>query len=326
MMAEDGHVTSDEIIQRGRSEQLRLRDQGILSCGITADGSASRVPGSRAEKLIRTTTGQQLLVSVPDGLQSPCFRITLPEQRDVADMVVSDIEALAARVGPGHPAKGIGIAANQSETLVKTIRQLAQSTADEPLLDASQGKASVEDGGVPSFFRYYDPDGNIIRIFNPSDSTPRNPDGSYAGQTDVRPEGCLSSFEYRGQVLRPITMVIDGEDLDGEKFRITARGPAARLVGHEVSHVNGGIEGLCIIGGGLPVLTLDEYRKLGDDVIDWVYPAGTTITPFLELSDPAGHLDSSQLQARLISQGLFTPAQPATETATETATGTGIDG
>ena len=280
------------------------------TCGITAGGTAAPVPGSRAEKLISTTTGQQLLVSVPDGLRSPCFRITLPAQRDVANIVISDIEALAARVGPGSPAKGIGIAANQSETLVKTIRQMAKSTAEEPQLDASQGKASVEDGGVPAFFRYYDPAGNIIRVFNPSDSTPRKPDGSYAAQTDVRPEGCLSSFEYRGQVLRPITIVIDGEDLDGEKFRIVARGPAGRLVGHEVSHVNRGIEGLCIIEGGLPVLAMDEYQKLGDDVINWVYPAGTTVTPFLELSDPAGHLDSAQLQARLISQGLFTPAAP----------------
>lgn len=228
----------------GASQQRSLRKQGILPCEITEEITVIRALDSQAERLIRTTTGKQLLVSALDGLRSPCFTITLPKQRVVALKVIRDIDDLAMRVGRGDPAKGIGIAANQSRTLVKEIRKIAKSKDEEqPLLDASQREYSVKNGAVPAFFRYQDPDGNVIRIFNPSDSTPRNPDGSYASETDVRPEGCLSSIELRGQMLRPITMIVDGQDLDGKTFRITARGPAARLLGHEVSHVNRGIGG-----------------------------------------------------------------------------------
>lgn len=297
---------------QGVSHQRVLHDQGILPCEITEDASASRTLDSRAVRLIHTTTGKQLVVSVPDGLRSPCFRITLPEQRVVASMVIRDIDKLAKRVGRGNPAIGIGIAANQSESLVKDIRQIAAKVGEQPLLDASQSRASIEDGGVPAFFRYRDPDGNVIRIFNPKDSTPRNSDGSYASETDIQGEGCLSSIELRGQVRRPITMVVDGQDLEGKIFRITARGPAARLLGHEVSHVNGGIEGLCIVQGGLPVFTLDEYKKLKPEARDWLYPPGFKVMPYLELSDPAGYLDSSDLQVRLADQGLFTSAEMET--------------
>jgi peptide deformylase len=309
-------VTGDSTFSElGASNQRRLRDQGVLSCDITERVTAPRALNSRAERLIRTTTGKQLQVSVPYGLRSPCFKLTLPQQRVVASLVVSDIEALAARVGPGHPAKGIGIAANQSATLLTTITQIAEGKVNkQPSLGTSQRRASVEDGGVPAFFRYQDPDGNIIRIFNPSDATPRNPDGSYAAETDVRPEGCLSSIELRGQVARPITMVVDGEDFEGKVFRITALGPAARLLGHEVSHVNRGIEGLCIVESGLLVLTLDEYEKLEPEVIDWSYPIEFRNVPYLELTDPTGHLDASHLQARLTDQGLFTPAGMPTPT------------
>src|SRR5215469_11233283 len=168
-MAQDGHMTSESTLsEQGRSEQLRLRKVGIISCEITEDGATSRAPDGRTEKLIRATTGQQLLVSVPDGLRSPCFKIRLPEQRDVAAEVIKDIDDLAARVGPGHPAKGIGIAANQSKSLVETIRLKAKNTAGQAQLDASQRKASAEEGGVPAFFRYQDPGGNVIRVFNPS--------------------------------------------------------------------------------------------------------------------------------------------------------------
>lgn len=231
----------------------------------------------------------------------------LPEQRGLGGIVMDDIEALAARVGPGHPAKGIGFAANQSTTLVTMIAQMAEgSVTEQPALEADQRKTAAENGSVPAFFRYQDPDGNVIRMFNPSDATPRNSDGSYAAETDVRPEGCLSSIDFRGQVIRPLTMIVDGEDLEGDIFRITARGPAARLIGHELSHVNHGIDGLCIIESGLPVLTLSEYEKLGPEIINWSYPTEYASGPYLDLSDPAGRLDAPHLRARLIDQRLFT--------------------
>lgn len=170
-------MTSDSaFLPQGVSRQRWLSERGIIPCEIGEDVTATRILDIRAERLIRTTTGEQLLVSIPKGLRSSCFRVTLPQQQVLASTVINDIDALAARVGRGDPAKGIGIAANQSESFVECIRQMAD---EQPLLDASQREASVKNGAVPAFFRYQDPDGNIIRIFNPSDSTPRNPDRSY---------------------------------------------------------------------------------------------------------------------------------------------------
>lgn len=290
------------------SIQDELRALGVIPCDITKGVTASAAPDGPERRLIRLTTGEELLVSAPDGLRSPCFRLSLPAQGAVARIVISDIEALAERVGHGSPAKGIGLAANQSASLAPRIRELAREKADEaPLLSDAQRKASLGDGSVPAYFRYEDPHGNVIRMFNPVDATPRDPDGSYATETDVRGEGCLSSILFRGQMVRPVMMNVDGEDLEGQVFRVTARGPAARLLGHEVSHVTGGIDGLCIIEGGLPVIPLDEWDKLEPKIRDWQYHIDFTATPYLELSDPAGRLDSSHLSARLRDQGLFTP-------------------
>jgi len=323
-----GDVTS------GQAEQS-LRDRGILSCEILdlaetsktsefpeiIDAScaplASRTAGSTrstpapddpAERLIRTTTGKSVLVSVPEGLRSPCFALALPQQRALASIVMRDIEDLALRVGQGNPAKGIGIAANQSASLVSMMKRTAAGTG--PLaasLSPSQRQAAAEDGRVPAFFRYRDPRDNVVRVFNPRSPAPSESGGQDAGATEVRPEGCLSAIELRGQVARPVVLTVDGEDLEGRPFRITARGPAARLIGHELSHVNRGIDGLCIIEGGLPVLPLDEYSKLKASIREWSFPMDFTTAPSLELSDPAGELDTGRLEERLIQQGLFTP-------------------
>jgi peptide deformylase len=304
----DRYMAEDKAdIEPGPSAQAELRDRGLLPCEIGQHGISAAPLDSRFERVIEATTGERFVVSVPRGLRSPCFGLDLPSQRALAATVIGDVDALADRIGPGNPAKGIGIAANQSASLVTLIAQLAANEVAEPSLRVDQRKASIDSGAVPAFFRYQDPTGNIIRVFNPSDATTREKDGSYAVETDLRAEGCLSSIEFRGRVIRPLTMVVDGQDLDGNRFRITARGPAARLLGHEVSHVTRGLAGLCVIEGGLPVFTLDEYERLGTEVVEWHYGFDFTVVPYLELSDPTNQLEPPELRSRLTDQGLFTP-------------------
>jgi hypothetical protein len=308
-------MTGQIVSHRSDSAQESLRTLGVLSCEFVEFPAEAPVPNEDMARVVETTAGKRLLVSVPDGLRSPCFRLTLPEQREIALMVIDDVEGVAGRIVEENPPKGTGTAANQSASLVNKIKQIAESQRfGQQSLYAEQRVASMQAGAVPAFFRYEDPHGNVIRVFNPRDSISSwRQDGIYTGETDIRPEGCHSSLQFRGQVTRPIIMAIDGEDLDGRIFRVTARGPAARLVGHEVSHVNRGIAGLCIIEEGLPVIPLEEYRRMGSDVTDWSYSIDFTSTNYLEFTDPEGRLHASVVTGRLIEQGLFTPAKSVAE-------------
>jgi peptide deformylase len=52
-------------------------------------------------------------------------------------------------------------------------------------------------------------------------------------------EGCLSIPGLREMVDRPSTIVIEGLDRDGAPVRIEADGLLARILQHEVDHING---------------------------------------------------------------------------------------
>ena len=53
------------------------------------------------------------------------------------------------------------------------------------------------------------------------------------------PEGCLSLPEARGIVTRPAEVEVEAFELDGELIRQTLRGVEARVVLHEIDHLNG---------------------------------------------------------------------------------------
>jgi peptide deformylase len=52
-------------------------------------------------------------------------------------------------------------------------------------------------------------------------------------------EGCLSLPGISAPVKRAIAVVVEGLDLNGEKQRIKATGLLARIIQHEVDHLNG---------------------------------------------------------------------------------------
>jgi peptide deformylase len=52
-------------------------------------------------------------------------------------------------------------------------------------------------------------------------------------------EGCLSFPEIRGVVIRPEEVTVVSQDLDGEERRTEADGLLARVLQHEIDHVNG---------------------------------------------------------------------------------------
>jgi peptide deformylase len=71
-------------------------------------------------------------------------------------------------------------------------------------------------------------------------------------ETTAHEEGCLSIPEYLDMVIRPERVRVRFLDLDGKQQEIDADGLLARVVQHEVDHING-------------VLFIDHLSKLKRD-------------------------------------------------------------
>lgn len=52
-------------------------------------------------------------------------------------------------------------------------------------------------------------------------------------------EGCLSIPDFSDTVTRPMKIVVQAQDLNGEELRIEADGLLARCLSHEIDHLNG---------------------------------------------------------------------------------------
>jgi len=64
------------------------------------------------------------------------------------------------------------------------------------------------------------------------------------------PEGCLSMPGVSGDVLRAARVVVKGWDRNGEEIEVTGEGLLARVLLHEIDHLNG-------------ILFTDHVRRMG---------------------------------------------------------------
>jgi peptide deformylase len=118
-----------------------------------------------------------------------------------------------------HAANGVGLAAQQiGEPIRLTV------------LDISK----VEDR--PSTVKFNGQD------VDPSSAMPLvliNPSVDLGIETDTGTEGCLSFPEITGEISRSTSIVVRGQDLDGNSIEIETKGFLARAIQHEVDHLNG---------------------------------------------------------------------------------------
>lgn len=141
-------------------------------------------------------------------LRTPAARIpaVTPEIRALAESMLATMRA----------AEGVGLAAQQIG------QALAICTIEVP----------VE----------YDTDENGQRI-HPGLAMPLvliNPEIlETSRKTDGHEEGCLSFPGIRGDIQRPREIVLRYQDLDGAAHTVTLRDFVARVVQHEVDHLNG---------------------------------------------------------------------------------------
>lgn len=75
-------------------------------------------------------------------------------------------------------------------------------------------------------------EGKFYAIFNPEIT-------KVSEETDVAVEGCLSVPEIMGEAVRPYRITLKGFDKAGKKLTIRAWGHLARVLQHEVDHLNG---------------------------------------------------------------------------------------
>ena len=154
----------------------------------------------------------------------------LPLEAEDARRVVSQLVSTLERVGQVHNfVKGMGLAA--------------------PQIGIGRAAAVIRT-----------PEGETVTLLNPRIS-------DESAQTDEQYEGCLSFFDVRGLVPRPLAIEVEHQDIDGTT-RITAfeRG-MARLVYHEVDHLFGVLY-RARMRPGVELIPVSKYTGTGQQ---WTY-------------------------------------------------------
>ncbi|MBN2159404.1 MAG: peptide deformylase [Spirochaetes bacterium] len=128
--------------------------------------------------------------------------------KKVADEVMNIdgpvVELIDSMFNVMYRSKGIGLAAPQVNESLRIIT-----------VDASDDTKSV-----------------IVELVNPVIKEFSDEDGPYD-------EGCLSLPGLTGEVFRPLRLMVAGYNRDGSEVEFEADGLLARVIQHEVDHLNG---------------------------------------------------------------------------------------
>ena len=128
-------------------------------------------------------------------------------------------ELAANMIETMHAANGVGLAAQQvGETLPLTVLDVSQ-IEDRPSTLKLNGKDVDPTASMP-----------LVLI---------NPEIELGGENEIGTEGCLSFPEISGQIERAELTIARAQNLEGDKIEIEASGLLARVIQHEVDHLNG---------------------------------------------------------------------------------------
>jgi len=118
-----------------------------------------------------------------------------------------------------HAANGVGLAAQQiGEPIQLTVIDVSQ-VEDRPSTMKLNGK-NVDPASVMP----------LVLI---------NPQVDLGSESEIGIEGCLSFPEVTGEISRAKSIVVRGQDLEGNALEIETTGFLARAIQHEVDHLNG---------------------------------------------------------------------------------------
>jgi peptide deformylase len=83
-----------------------------------------------------------------------------------------------------------------------------------------------------------------------------------SAETDEQYEGCLSFFDVRGLVARPLRLLVEHESYQGTRTITAFEQAMARLVGHEIDHLEGRLYA-DRMAPGTTLVPVEEYRDIG---------------------------------------------------------------
>ena len=164
--------------------------------------------------------------------QAAPFR--LPGEAAEAESVIAELFAALQRAGEQHVfSKGMGVAA--------------------PQIGIPRAAAIV----IPP-----DPGAEPVVMLNPKVI-------SESAETDEQYEGCLSFFDVRGLVSRPLHIEVACTRPDGQQYILALDNAMARLAAHEIDHLAGQLY-ISRMRDGVRPIPVSEYRGTGHT---WAYPA-----------------------------------------------------
>jgi peptide deformylase len=160
-------------------------------------------------------------------LKTPARQFELPRQEPVARGVVSRLFAVLDRVGALHPfSKGVGLAAPQLNL-----------------------------GWAAAVVRPADSDGQPLVLLNPRIL-------ETSSEVDEQYEGCLSFFDVRGMVYRPLWVEVESTLPNGTHMINRYERGLARLVQHEIDHLAGRLY-VDRMSPESPLVPVEEYQETG---------------------------------------------------------------
>jgi peptide deformylase len=161
----------------------------------------------------------------------------LPQDADDARQVLAALRSAAERVAQAYVfGKGMGVAA--------------------PQIGIDRAAAVVVPAGADAAGNRPAP----IELLNP-----RIIEAS--SETDEQYEGCLSFFDMRGLVPRPLVIHVEHQDLEGRRKITVFERSVARLVAHEIDHLAGRLY-TDLMRPGTDLIPVEQYGGTG---LSWSY-------------------------------------------------------
>jgi peptide deformylase len=214
--------TEDAALNARFRLEWRFREDGPTE--VTARPPAAAADGPRLSELMR---GAGIVQRGAPMLDRAARWLDLPEQAALADDVVSRLLDALARIGELYDfRKGTGIAA--------------------PQLGIDWAAAVIRPPGSS---------GRPVVLLNPK----------VVGESidqDEQYEGCLSFFDLRGAVARPLLIEVEHADPGGQRTVTRFTDAMARLVAHEVDHL-GGLLYPDRMPADARLIPIDQYRDRG---------------------------------------------------------------
>jgi len=122
------------------------------------------------------------------------------------------------------------------ETIDDEVHEIIKNMAETMYQAPGVGLAAIQ-AGIDKSIIVYDPEADADKWDYKALINPKIINSE--GETISENEGCLSVPDFRSDVKRAETVVVEGLDRTGKAVRINANGLLSVILQHEIDHLNG---------------------------------------------------------------------------------------